>query len=86
MPFLKQWYSKYQDDGLVILGVHSPEFDFEKELDNVVMATKDYSISWPVALDNNFILLQPVLAGQIPHRQRRCGALYPLWRRPIRGN
>ena len=55
MPFLKQWYSKYQDDGLVILGVHSPEFDFEKELDNVVMATKDYSISWPVALDNNFI-------------------------------
>ena len=33
MPFLKQWYSKYQDDGLVILGVHSPEFDFEKELD-----------------------------------------------------
>ena len=55
MPFLKQWYSKYQDDGLVIVGVHSPEFDFEKDLDNVVNATKDYSITWPVALDNNFI-------------------------------
>jgi thiol-disulfide isomerase/thioredoxin len=55
MPFLKQWYSKYQDDGLVIVGVHSPEFEFEKELDNVVQATEDYSISWPVALDNNFI-------------------------------
>ena len=55
MPFLKQWYSKYQDDGFVILGVHSPEFEFEKDLDNVVTATRDYSISWPVALDNNFI-------------------------------
>ena len=54
MPFLKQWYSRYQDDGLVILGVHSPEFDFEKDLNNVVNATKDYSITWPVALDNDF--------------------------------
>ncbi|MBP63011.1 MAG: hypothetical protein CMJ62_15935 [Planctomycetaceae bacterium] len=55
MPFLKQWYSKYQDDGLVIVGVHSPEFEFEKDLDNVVKATQDYSIDWPVALDNNFV-------------------------------
>jgi len=55
MPYLKQWYSKYQDDGLVIVGVHSPEFEFEKDLDNVVNATQDYSITWPVALDNNFI-------------------------------
>lgn len=55
MPYLKQWYSKYQVDGLVILGVHSPEFEFEKDLHNVVNATQDYSISWPVAQDNNFI-------------------------------
>ena len=55
MPFLKQWYSKYQDDGLVILGVHSPEFDFEKDLDNVVEATKKFNITWPVAMDDNFI-------------------------------
>jgi thiol-disulfide isomerase/thioredoxin len=55
MPFLKQWYSKYQDDGLVIVGVHAPEFEFEKDLDNVVNATRDYSITWLVALDNNYI-------------------------------
>jgi thiol-disulfide isomerase/thioredoxin len=54
MPFLKQWYSRYQDDGLVILGVHAPEFDFEKDLSNVVNATLDYSITWPVAMDNDF--------------------------------
>ena len=54
-PFLKLWHSRYEDDGLVILGVHSPEFDFEKNLDNVVQATEDNSIAWPVALDNNFV-------------------------------
>ena len=54
-PFLKLWHSRYEDDGLVILGVHAPEFDFERELDNVVRATQENSIAWPVALDNNFV-------------------------------
>lgn len=53
-PFLKLWNSRYEDDGLVIVGVHSPEFEFEKDLDNVVQATRDNSIVWPVALDNKF--------------------------------
>jgi len=53
-PFLKLWNSRYEDDGLVIVGVHSPEFEFEKVLDNVVQATQDNSIVWPVALDNKF--------------------------------
>ena len=54
-PFLKLWHSRYADDGLVILGVHAPEFEFEKNLDNVVTATRDNGIQWPVALDNDFV-------------------------------
>lgn len=54
-PFLKLWNSRYTDDGLVIVGIHTPEFDFEKDLDNVTQATIDDGIIWPVALDNDFV-------------------------------
>ena len=53
-PYLKQWHAKYADDGLVIIGIHSPEFEFEKEYPNVLQATKDNGITWPVAQDNDF--------------------------------
>ena len=53
-PYLKLWHAKYADDGLVILGVHTPEFSFEEKLENVRQAVKDYSIGWPVALDNDY--------------------------------
>ncbi|MAF37508.1 MAG: thiol-disulfide isomerase [Chloroflexi bacterium] len=53
-PALKQWHAKYADDGLVIIGVHSPEFEFEKDYDNVLKATQDNGITWPVAQDNDF--------------------------------
>ena len=52
-PYLKLWHSKYADDGLVIIGVHSPEFSFERKLDNVRKAVRDNGIGWPVALDND---------------------------------
>lgn len=54
LPYLKDWYNKYHDKGLVIIGVHSPEFDFEKNLANVETAVKRDGILYPVALDNNF--------------------------------
>jgi thiol-disulfide isomerase/thioredoxin len=54
-PYLKLWHARYADDGLVILGIHTPEFNFEKNLDNVVQATKDNGIVWPVALDNDYV-------------------------------
>ena len=54
-PFLKLWNSRYTDGGLVIIGVHSPEFDFEKDLDNVTQAIIEDGIIWPVALDNDFV-------------------------------
>ena len=53
-PFLKLWNSRYADDGLVILGVHTPEFDFEKDYENVLQATRDNGIIWPVAQDNKY--------------------------------
>ena len=54
-PYLKLWHSKYADDGLVILGIHTPEFEFEKDLDNVTQATLDNGILWPVAQDNDYV-------------------------------
>ena len=54
MPFLRDWHEKYSERGLVILGVHSPEFDFEHDPDNVADAIERLGIEWPVAQDNDF--------------------------------
>lgn len=55
IPYIKDWYRRYHDKGLVIIGIHTPEFDFEKKLDNVKAAVKQYGIAYPVALDNQFV-------------------------------
>ncbi len=54
LPFLQEWHERYADDGLVIVGVHTPEFEFEKVFDNVVQATQDEGVAWPVVQDNEF--------------------------------
>ena len=54
LPFLREWHDRYSDEGLVIVGVHTPEFEFEKIYDNVVQATKDEGVAWPVVQDNEF--------------------------------
>lgn len=53
LPYVTMWYDKYKDKGLEIIGVHSPEFDFEKKYDNVKRATEKWNIKYPVVLDNN---------------------------------
>ena len=53
-PYIKGWYDKYKSKGLEIIAVHTPEFDHEKKLDNVKDYIKDHSISYPVAIDNDF--------------------------------
>jgi len=53
-PYLNAWHDKYADDGLVILGIHTPEFEFEKEYDNVKDATEKFGIEYPVILDNDY--------------------------------
>lgn len=55
LPYLKDWYQKYHDKGLVIIGVHTPEFDFEKNLANVKNAVIQDGIKYPVALDSHFV-------------------------------
>lgn len=53
-PYLRQWYSTYKDSGFEIIGVHAPEFSFEKNPKNVEEAAKKANLTYPIALDNNF--------------------------------
>ncbi|MCA9364115.1 redoxin domain-containing protein [Candidatus Kaiserbacteria bacterium] len=53
-PYLNAWYDTYEDDGFVIVGIHTPEFEFEKDYDNVLEATKNLGIEFPVVLDNDY--------------------------------
>ncbi|HSW65641.1 MAG TPA: cytochrome c biogenesis protein CcdA [Bacillota bacterium] len=52
-PYIERWYNAYKDDGLVVIGVHAPEFSFEKVAGNVAAAVKEQGITYPVALDNS---------------------------------
>lgn len=54
LPYLRSWHETYADDGLVILGVHAPEFEFETVPENVARAVSDLDVRWPVAQDNDF--------------------------------
>jgi len=54
LPYVKAWAEKYKDQGLVVIGVHTPEFAFEKDVGNVRKATADLGITYPVALDNDY--------------------------------
>jgi cytochrome c biogenesis protein CcdA/thiol-disulfide isomerase/thioredoxin len=54
LPFVTGWYKKYHNQGLEIIGVHTPEFEFEKDLNNVKAAVEKYHIEYPVVLDSNF--------------------------------
>ncbi|QGW84138.1 cytochrome c biogenesis protein DipZ [Variovorax paradoxus] len=56
LPYLNAWAEKYRDAGLVVLGVHTPEFAFEKRSANVRRATKDLGIGFPVATDNDYAI------------------------------
>lgn len=52
LPYITAWNEKYADDGLLIIGVHSPEFEFEKDFNNVKMAVEKNGITYPVVMDN----------------------------------
>ncbi len=54
LPYLNEWYDKYKDEGLEIIAVHTPEFEFEKDPDNVRQAIADYNITYPVVQDNDY--------------------------------
>jgi cytochrome c biogenesis protein CcdA/thiol-disulfide isomerase/thioredoxin len=56
IPYVKAWAEKYKDQGLVVIGVHTPEFAFEKSVANVKNAVADLKISYPVAIDSNYAI------------------------------
>jgi len=53
IPSLREWHQEYQDQGLVVIGNHYPEFDYEADLDNLKQAITDLDIPYPVAVDND---------------------------------
>jgi len=58
LPYVEGWAAKYKDAGLVVIGVHTPEFAFEKERSNVEQAVRDLKIAYPVAIDSNYKVWQ----------------------------
>jgi cytochrome c biogenesis protein CcdA/thiol-disulfide isomerase/thioredoxin len=58
LPYVEGWAAKYKDAGLVVIGVHTPEFAFEKERSNVEKAVRDLKVNYPVAIDSNYKIWQ----------------------------
>lgn len=56
LPYIRAWADKYRDQGLVVIGVHAPEFAFEKNVANVKTAVSDLGITYPVAVDNDYAI------------------------------
>jgi thiol-disulfide isomerase/thioredoxin len=56
LPYVRAWAEKYQEHGVVVIGVHTPEFPFEHDLENVRRAAKDMQVSYPIAIDNDYAI------------------------------
>ena len=54
LPYVRAWAEKYKDKGVVVIGVHSPEFSFERDVDNVRREAKNMRVTYPIAIDNDF--------------------------------
>ncbi len=56
LPYIRAWSEKYKDQGLAVIGVHTPEFSFEKDIENVRRASKEMSVEYPIAIDNDYAI------------------------------
>jgi thiol-disulfide isomerase/thioredoxin len=54
LPYVRAWAAKYAEAGLTVVGVHTPEFGFERDLDNIVTQTRDFGVEYPVAIDSDY--------------------------------
>jgi thiol-disulfide isomerase/thioredoxin len=61
LPYVRAWSDRYKEQGLVVIGVHSPEFAFERNVDNVRRAAKDMRVNYPIALDNDFAIWRALM-------------------------
>ncbi len=66
LPYVRAWADKYKSSGLVVIGVHTPEFSFERDLPNVEKAVRDLEITYPVAIDNNYAVWRAFNNGAWP--------------------
>jgi thiol-disulfide isomerase/thioredoxin len=55
-PYVKTWHAQYADQGLIVIGVHSPEFAHEQHVPNVLQYIEDHQMTYPVAIDNDFAI------------------------------
>ena len=55
LPYLKKWWEKYKDKNFLIIGIHTPEFEFEKDKSNVERAAHELGVFWPIVLDNDYV-------------------------------
>ena len=62
LAYVRAWAEKYEDHGLVVVGVHTPEFPFERDVDNVRRAAKDMDVEYPIALDSDYAVWRRVRA------------------------
>jgi thiol-disulfide isomerase/thioredoxin len=56
LPYVRAWAERYKDQGLLVIGVHTPEFDFERDPDNVRRAAEDLRVDYPVAIDSDYAI------------------------------
>ena len=58
LPYVRAWAAKYREDGLSVIGVHTPEFDFERNIDNVVAHSRTFGVEYPIAVDSDYAVWQ----------------------------
>ncbi|HEV8282306.1 MAG TPA: hypothetical protein VGQ02_10625, partial [Candidatus Limnocylindrales bacterium] len=58
LPYLRAWHAKYREHGLTIIGVHTPEFGFERNVDNITRETRNFGVEYPVAIDSDYDVWQ----------------------------
>jgi len=63
LPYVRAWSEKYRDQGLVVVGVHTPEFSFEKDLDNVRREAREQQVNYPIAVDTDYAISVTGVAG-----------------------
>ena len=87
LPYVRAWAAKYADAGLTVVGVHTPEFGFERDLDNIVAQSRNFGVEYPsrsTATTASGAPSQPLLAGGVPRRRRGTDPLPPLRRGGVR--
>ena len=88
LPYRRAWYEKYSDLGVTVIGVHTPEFGFERNVDNIIPRAREFKVDYPIAIDSDYGVWQAfanhLLAGPVCRRRRGPDPLPPLRRGRVR--